>query len=178
MKESSRGDFRLMRAPQPRRCVGQDSNLGTPARTDLESVAVGRAWLPTHRAPRPGVRLKVGGHRHEALTPTEDLDADAVPRGVAVPFRVPHGRELLRLAVAVRVERARDDLSAPWRELDLAAPAGPDPRCGRVEEARGGVRKHAIHPDFHALRLLSRGPGVSGDPPSNRINRPPFRGGP
>ena len=33
------------------RCVGQDSNLGTPSGRDLESLAFDRAWLPT-RGPR------------------------------------------------------------------------------------------------------------------------------
>src|SRR6266704_2226330 len=35
----------------PVRCVGQDSNLGTPSGRDLESLAFDRAWLPT-RDPR------------------------------------------------------------------------------------------------------------------------------
>ena len=29
-------------------CEGPDLNRGTPARTDLESVAFDRAWLPSH----------------------------------------------------------------------------------------------------------------------------------
>src|SRR2546425_6242882 len=35
------------------RCVGQDSNLGTPSGRDLESLAFDQAWLPT-RGPRRG----------------------------------------------------------------------------------------------------------------------------
>src|SRR2546425_2370391 len=35
------------------RCVGQDSNLGTPSGGDLESLAFDQAWLPT-RGPRRG----------------------------------------------------------------------------------------------------------------------------
>jgi hypothetical protein len=35
-------------------CVGQDSNLGTPAGRDLESLAFDLAWLPTHIAPSGG----------------------------------------------------------------------------------------------------------------------------
>ena len=31
-------------------CEGPDLNRGTPARTDLESVAFDRAWLPSHGA--------------------------------------------------------------------------------------------------------------------------------
>src|SRR5437870_12462517 len=34
-------------------CVGQDSNLGTPSRRDLESLAFDQAWQPT-RGPRRG----------------------------------------------------------------------------------------------------------------------------
>lgn len=35
----------LREGREPEECWRQDLNLGTPARTDLESVAVGQAWL-------------------------------------------------------------------------------------------------------------------------------------
>ena len=37
-------------------CVGQDSNLGTPAGRDLESLAFDRAWLPTRGRAETAVR--------------------------------------------------------------------------------------------------------------------------
>ena len=40
-------------------CEGPDLNRGTPARTDLESVAFDRAWLPSHGDfVRPGWHIK------------------------------------------------------------------------------------------------------------------------
>ena len=38
------------------RCVGQDSNLGTPSGRDLESLAFDRAWLPTRGRAETAVR--------------------------------------------------------------------------------------------------------------------------
>src|SRR3989454_3662877 len=38
------------------RCVGQDSNLGTPSGRDLESLAFDRAWLPTRARAEAAVR--------------------------------------------------------------------------------------------------------------------------
>src|SRR5437867_4531246 len=50
------------------RCVGQDSNLGTPSGRDLESLAFDRAWLPTRgRAPtavRKTFRVSVARKTH------------------------------------------------------------------------------------------------------------------
>src|SRR3989475_5486621 len=62
------------------RCVGQDSNLGTPAGRDLESLAFDRAWLPTRgraeTAVRKTFRVSVACEmRHPSLFPVGRLPA-------------------------------------------------------------------------------------------------------
>ena len=91
------------------RCVGQDSNLGTPARTDLESVAVDQAWLPTHRDVRPDVPLNIPGSR----VPASDIRRvpDRRWTGTASVSR----DEVIGLTVGIGMAvAARDPHREPW----------------------------------------------------------------
>src|SRR5713101_9703587 len=60
------------------RCVGQDSNLGTPSGRDLESLAFDRAWLPTRGRAGTAVRktfrvTDARGTHHPSLFPVGRL---------------------------------------------------------------------------------------------------------
>src|SRR3989454_1005097 len=70
------------------RCVGQDSNLGTPSGRDLESLAFDRAWLPTRGRAETAVR-KTFPVSIEPETPTEAFScppASGPQRGVHGPI--------------------------------------------------------------------------------------------
>src|SRR5439155_9797261 len=92
----------------------------------------------------------------------EDGDVDTMPRVVPVPLRVPHVRELGRLADAIGIKGAGYDLSRPRIEFDVTPPTGPDPWGRRVEDAGRDKGAAAVRADLHPVYGRSGGVCVSG----------------